>query len=283
MDVQRRPLAVRWNAAFDLEDDLARVANATQAEPFTRVTILEPGGQSPSALRSSPAVRRPRVTLDIMSSHARQRTRQLDTMSSCANSGDPATRRRILDATLRLVTKRGGADVTLAEIARAARVSRQALYLHFADRAALFLALVRHVDEQRGLTAAIQRVMKAPTGIAALQEAVAMQAGVNPQLWPLARAFESVRRQDEAAERSWQDRLENRLRGCRTLVARLAREGSLRRELDPAVAADLLWTLTSLRAWEDLVLQRGWSAEQYEKHLGAALLTLLTGSGENIP
>jgi AcrR family transcriptional regulator len=199
-------------------------------------------------------------------------------VSSGATGGDPATRRRILNATLRLVTRRGGADVTLAEIARAARVSRQALYLHFADRAALFLALVRHADEQRGLAAAIQRIEDAPTGVAALREAVAMQATMNPKIWPLARIFESVRRQDEAAERSWQDRLEHRLQGCRMGVARLAREGTLRPGLDPDVAADLLWTLTSLRTWEDLVLQRGWSPEQYEKRLGDALLTLLTGS-----
>ena len=192
------------------------------------------------------------------------------------SSGDPATRRRILDAALRLITKRGGADVTLADVARAARVSRQALYLHFADRAALFLALVRHADEQRGMAAAIQRVEEAPTGVAALREAIAMQARMNPMIWPLARIFESVRRQDEAAERSWQDRMAHRLRGSRMGVARLARDGALRRGLDPAVAADLLWTLTSLRTWEDLVLLRGWTAEQYEARLGNALLTLLT-------
>ena len=59
-------------------------------------------------------------------------------MSSDA-PGDPATRVRILDAALRLVTRKGGADVTLGDVAREARVSRQALYLHFADRAGLFL------------------------------------------------------------------------------------------------------------------------------------------------
>ena len=231
---------------------------------------------------SSSSVPRRRATLDTVSSWKRQRNRQLDTVSSDATTGAPATRRRILDATLRLITRRGGADVKLADIARAAHVSRQALYLHFADRAALFLALVRHVDERRGLAAAVQRITDAPTGVAALREAVAMQAKMNPQLWPLARVFESVRRQDEAAERSWQDRLEHRLQGCRVMVERLAREGTLRRGLEPGVAADLLWTLTSLRTWEDLVLQRGWSAEQYETRLADLLLTMLTGSGEKI-
>jgi AcrR family transcriptional regulator len=213
-----------------------------------------------------------------MSSGKRQRNRQLDTVSSSERGGDPATRRRILDAAVRLITRRGGADVTLADVARAARVSRQALYLHFADRAALFLALVRHADERRGLAAAVQPIVDAPDGVAALREMVAMQARLNPKIWPLARTFESVRRQDEAAERSWQDRLEGRLQGCRLGVARLAREGTLRRGLKPAVAADLLWTLTSLRTWEDLVLQRGWSAEQYEKRLGDVLRLVLTGA-----
>jgi AcrR family transcriptional regulator len=218
-----------------------------------------------------------------MSSGERQRKGILDTVSSAASGGNPSTRRHILDAALRLITKRGGADVTLAEVARAAHVSRQALYLHFADRAALFLALVRHADERRGLARAVQRIADAPTGVAAVREMVAMQARMNPKIWPLARIFESVRRQDETAERSWQDRLENRLKGSRMVVARLAREGTLRRGLKPAVAADLLWTIASLRTWEDLVLQRGWSAEQYEKRLGDALVTMLAGPDGSPP
>ena len=50
---------------------------------------------------------------------------------------------RILGAALTLITKRGDAHVTMAQIARAARVSRQAVYLHFADRAELMVALAR--------------------------------------------------------------------------------------------------------------------------------------------
>jgi len=80
-----------------------------------------------------------------MSSVPHDRRHRLDTVSS--QKGDPATRRRICEAALRLIVKRRGAAVTLAEVARAARVSRQALYLHFADRAELLLALVRYADD----------------------------------------------------------------------------------------------------------------------------------------
>jgi effector-binding domain-containing protein len=44
------------------------------------------------------------------------------------------------------------------------------------------------------------------------------------------------------------------------------------------VAADLLWALTSLRTWEDLVLQRRWSPEQYEQRLCDVLLAILTSA-----
>jgi len=213
-----------------------------------------------------------------MSSKRAHRTRSLDTVSS-DGPGDPATRARILDAALRLVSKRGGADVKLGDVAREAGVSRQALYLHFADRAGLFLALVRHADDRRGLAAAIQRIQQAPSGEAALREMAATQARMNPTIWPLARAFDSVRRQDDAAERSWQERLARRLEGCRAIVAQVAREGSLRPDLSRDVAADLLWTLSSLRMWEDLVLLRGWSAQQYEQRLGDLMLLVVSSKG----
>jgi AcrR family transcriptional regulator len=196
-------------------------------------------------------------------------------MSSHA-PGDPATRRRLLDATLKLLVKRGGANVKLSEVARAARVSRQAIYLHFADRAELFTAVVRHGDEQRGIPAAVQRVMDAPSGVDAIRVMVALQARLHPDIWPIARALEAVRRVDAAAERSWQDRLEHRLNGCRAIVARLAQEGTLRPGMPEAVAADLLCTLTSLRMWEDLVLERGWTATQYEACISQLAVAAVT-------
>jgi AcrR family transcriptional regulator len=195
---------------------------------------------------------------------------------SSSVAGDPETRRRILEATLALVTRRGGADVTMAQIARAARVSRQAVYLHFADRATLFVALARHADERRGIPAAVQRIRDAPDAVAALREMVAVQARMNPAIWPIARALDAVRREDEAAERSWQDRLAHRLAGCRAIVARLAEERVLQAGLDHAVAADLLWTLTSLRLWEDLVVLRRWSSGRYREHVTAMILRTLT-------
>jgi len=70
--------------------------------------------------------------------------------------------------------------------------------------------------------------------------------------------------------------LQHRLEGCRQMIARLQSDGDLRDGLDPSSAADLLWTLTSLRLWEDLVLERGWSSRRYQKHVLCLLLAALT-------
>ncbi len=188
------------------------------------------------------------------------------------------SRARILDVALGLIKKRKGADVSMATIARAARVSRQAMYLHFADRADLILALVRHADEKRGLHHELSKITGAPTGVAAMGEMVSLQARMNPRIWAIARALDAVRRMDDAAEQGWQDRLKNRLEGCRQIVRRLSEEGTLKPAISQEEAADLLWNITSLHTWEDLVLDRGWTAAQYEERVTRLLRNSLTST-----
>jgi AcrR family transcriptional regulator len=188
------------------------------------------------------------------------------------------SRTQILEAALALITRRGDANVTMANIGRAAGVSRQAVYLNFADRADLMLALVRYADQRRGLEAALDKIRTAPSGLAAVRELVALQARTNPEIWAIARAMDAVRRTDAEVEKSWQDRLNGRLQGCRQIVARLANDGVLRKDLKPAAAADILWSVTSLRAWEDLVLERGWAPAQYEKRVYELLRIALTSA-----
>ncbi|MCX7867351.1 TetR/AcrR family transcriptional regulator [Limisphaera sp. VF-2] len=68
------------------------------------------------------------------------------------------TRQRILRAGLRCFAERGYAATAMQDIARAARVSKPALYYHFRDKADLFRALVTEAHEarHRRLAAALQ-------------------------------------------------------------------------------------------------------------------------------
>jgi AcrR family transcriptional regulator len=206
------------------------------------------------------------LLLDIMSSD----TYSLLDMMSTKNS-----RTRILDAALKLITRRKGADVSMAEIARASGLSRQSLYLHFRDRANLMVALVRHTHGKLVTAEPLRRLKGAPTGSIALRTWILLQAEMNPGIWPVACSLEAVRRSDPGAELGWQDRQKHRLGECRQIVRRLHREGTLKAGITQQTAADLLWSITSLRTWEELVLERGWTAARYEQQLTQLLTDAL--------
>src|ERR1051325_5169237 len=85
------------------------------------------------------------------------------------SSGDPETRKRILDKTWRLMEKRKGQGVKIIDIARAAGVSRQAVYLHFGSRAELLIATVRYVDEVNNLEQRLQGLRTSANAIQTLE------------------------------------------------------------------------------------------------------------------
>ena len=192
-----------------------------------------------------------------------------------APSASPA-QVRILAAAISIIQAKGGADVTMAEIAKAAGLSRQAVYLHFEDREALLFALARYADDRRGLDVEVDRVLKSSTGIEAIRGYVDLLSRTNDAIWVLARAADAVRRTDPAVEHTWQERVRIRLRVCSAIVKRLQDEGTLKAELDPDIAIDLLWALTALRTWEDLVQIRKWSPEKYATYICGMLTEAIT-------
>jgi AcrR family transcriptional regulator len=191
----------------------------------------------------------------------------LDSMSS----GDPATRARILLAARELLEKSPGAPVSMGQVARHAGLSRQALYLHFADRASLFVEVSRMADTTARTPDRQRRVDQAPTARDALREAIALQAALKPELRGIATALDVLRRTDPAAGAAWKEREHARLHRCETVVTRLHAEGDLAPAWDVPTAARLLWAVTSQRVWDDLVADQGWSTRRYRTHLTAML------------
>lgn len=189
-------------------------------------------------------------------------------------SGDTSI--RILEAASARLHADPGTGLTMAEVAAQAGVSRQAVYLHFADRAALLTALMRHVDEGRGLAARVAAIAKAPSARAAVAALVALGAGDNPDLWPVVRVIDGLRHSDAAMEAVWQNRQRDWLDTCRAIAERFQEEGALAPQLSPDSAADLLSSLTSMRLWEELVIGRGWSAERYRRHVTYMAVGALT-------
>jgi AcrR family transcriptional regulator len=68
----------------------------------------------------------------------------------------PHTRKQILDASLRLFSKRGFARTTVRDIARAAGITDAAIYYHFKSKRELLEALV----EERGFVSGLQQLAR---------------------------------------------------------------------------------------------------------------------------
>lgn len=182
-----------------------------------------------------------------------------------------STREAILDAATQLFMQQAAAhigEVTLEDIAQAAGVSRQSVYIHFRSRSQLLIAMVRHIDEKAaGISEHIRALAQAPSALAALDIAIPAPGGYYPTVYSIARLFLAGKYADGALKAAWDDRMEARRGIADLLVRRLKAEGALSPEWDVRTASGVLWVLTSWQVWEQLVIDRGWSKKRYTDFL----------------
>jgi AcrR family transcriptional regulator len=194
------------------------------------------------------------------------------------SSGDPHTRQRILEEARRLMIERRGQNVRLEDIARAARVSRQALYLHFGSRTELLVATARYTDESLGLDERRQSLYIEQSGVQLLEAYVDFWTNYIPDIYGLARAFLAARGTDEAASAAWSDRMEAVHTGMLRVMRHLDRDGVLAPEWTIETAADFMWGTCSVATWENLTRERGWTNDEYRERMKIALKHALVRS-----
>lgn len=156
-----------------------------------------------------------------------------------------------------------GQGVRMSDIARAAGVSRQALYLHFSSRTDLLVATTRYGDEVRGLDERLRRWRAATAGVELLAAFIEFWGNYIPEIYGIAKALLMVRETDEAASVAWNDRMNSVRGGCRHTIEALQRDGRLAPEWTLDEATDLLWTMLSVRNWEQLTSECGWTTGEY--------------------
>lgn len=181
---------------------------------------------------------------------------------------------RILDAASELVMA-NGAGVSLGEIAKAAGVSRQAVYLHFHSRGQLFFALVRRMDADADIRGRCRQALKAPDPVDALVEFTRTWLDFVVEVHPVATMLLAERHGDAAAWEAWTDRMAELRAGYALAVGRLAGAGLLAVDLGQPEAADLAVALVSVSVWEQLVVDRGWTPAQAQAQMTAALVATL--------
>ena len=185
------------------------------------------------------------------------------------SSDNLETRNRILQATLDLLEAGQGKGVRMTDIAKRAGISRQAVYLHFATRAQLLIAATIYLDELKGSDERLVPSRAAPSGIERLDAFIEAWGAYIPEIYGVARALLAMRDTDDAAAEAWDQRMRDMREGCEAAIEALHCDGMLSSDQSPAQATDILWTMLSVRNWEQLTVDCGWPQQQYVETLKA--------------
>jgi len=172
-----------------------------------------------------------------------------------------------------LFERDGYATTPMPAVAAEAGVAVKTVYLAFGTKAALLRALwdlrlagdeaatpvlerewyreVVHDDSPRAkLRSVAQQSRAVKTRSGSLLEVIRNAASVDPEIRAL-----------------W-DEIQGKLHHvARAVVEQLRSGNALRSDLDPEIAADILWALNHPATWQLLVRERGWTPDQYEQWL----------------
>ena len=155
------------------------------------------------------------------------------------------TRRRILDAALRLFNERGTAAVSTNHIAADAGISPGNLYYHFADKQEIIRAL--HAEYAAAHEDLWQPGPDARQNLAALRQNITTGTDLAVQYRFFSREILALLQADPRLRASYQDVYERRLGQWLAFGDQLAAQGAIRAPRPPRTARDLavaIWLIS---------------------------------------
>ena len=173
------------------------------------------------------------------------------------------TRQKLLQTALDLLEKGQGSGVRMVDIASAAGVSRQTLYLHFGSRAELLVAVTRYLDDQLDLDQRYRHVAESSNASDHLDAFVSFWGEHVPLVYSVVQALWKDADKDGAAAAAWDDRMEATRSACAAAITAIESEGVLDPAWTAKTATDFLFSQLSIRNWALLTRTCGWSHEDY--------------------
>jgi AcrR family transcriptional regulator len=186
------------------------------------------------------------------------------------------TRSRILDAARRLLASGTYSSVTMEDIAREAGVAYQTVYGIFGTKQRLAQGLIEigfpHVEDALKLFDQLGQSDDAELGLRT-------NARVSRLIYELCADLLRFMREsgDPALLARYREREELRMTGMiqHGVQAQLERSGRLRAGIAPQEAVAVIWVLSGPDQYTQLVFDRGWTPDRYEKWLRDTLINTL--------
>jgi len=195
------------------------------------------------------------------------------------------TRRDILDAALRLFAKQGYTGTTVAAIAAEAGVAVKTVYLAFETKRGVLIALwhlLLRGDEAPvpvGERPWYREVLEEPDPRRKLELNARNARAVRERVGTLLPVLRDAASADAELAGLWQRIQSEFYDNQRVIVQSLEEKGALAAGLDVDRATDIMWTLNHPSVYELLIVNRGWTPEEYERWLADAFCSQLLPSG----
>lgn len=186
------------------------------------------------------------------------------------------TRERVLQIAQQLFQSAGFEKVTIADIAGQASVAVPTVYALFQSKLGLLQAIIDAALPEKEREALVQECITQGSSAAErlentarltrrLYDAEQQQLSLLPAASLLDPAFKKLE----------QEREMRRYKRQADSVKELVAKGAFAAGITPAMAQDIIWAFTGRDLYRMLVIERKWSADEYEKWLAKLLIETL--------
>ena len=191
------------------------------------------------------------------------------------------TRQRVLNAAHQLIAARGYRKTTVADIALEAGVHIDTVYALVGRKPVLLRELIEQAvsgtdravtPEERNYVKAILAEPDPARKLAIYARAV---RHIQARMAPLFLALRDASATEPEAGVVWREISDRRAKNMRDLVRNLKAADGLRDDLSIDEAADTIWATNSSELYVLLTVERGWSADRYERWLADTWCRLL--------
>jgi AcrR family transcriptional regulator len=195
-----------------------------------------------------------------------------------------ATRSTILSAAQRLFEQQGYGATTIAQVAAEAEVATKTVYLAFETKSGLLRALwnylLRGGDEEVPIAQQpwYREVLEASEPDRQLRLNARNSRRAKGRMGGILQVIRGAASQDTEIGALWRRIQSDYHDNQRAIVESIEEKGGLRAGLDVNRATDILWTINHPATWQLLVIERGWTADEYELWTAEAARRELLGS-----